>query len=193
MLFSLLQWYIIPLSNFQSLFFLFLLMQTVVFLIFYLFLFRSLSPKSLMQAVHWVSPLCLKRKRSSGFPLNKTPICNTISHFPDSVKCLFSFSLTQTLQCAPLIEAQLPWIKSLPTLYFLPILLTVSQSRAASLSPPPYVVILISCSGLVSFVLLLLTCLCCKRGGVGFNVSLQHVRDSFTSRLSSCRTFCFVA
>ncbi|GLD63724.1 uncharacterized protein AKAME5_001531900, partial [Lates japonicus] len=45
----------------------------------------------------------------------------------------------------------------------------VSQSRAASLSPPPYVVILISCSGLVSFVLLLLTCLCCKRGGVGFN------------------------
>ncbi|XP_069393674.1 uncharacterized protein lmtk3 isoform X2 [Paralichthys olivaceus] len=44
----------------------------------------------------------------------------------------------------------------------------VSQSRAASLSPPPYVVILISCSGLVSFVLLLLTCLCCKRG-VGFN------------------------
>ncbi|XP_030013356.1 uncharacterized protein lmtk3 isoform X2 [Sphaeramia orbicularis] len=45
----------------------------------------------------------------------------------------------------------------------------VSQSRVASLSPPPYVVILISCSGLVSFVLLLLTCLCCKRGGVGFN------------------------
>ncbi|XP_061530522.1 uncharacterized protein lmtk3 [Phycodurus eques] len=45
----------------------------------------------------------------------------------------------------------------------------VSQSRTASLSPPPYVVILISCSGLVSFVLLLLTCLCCKRGGVGFN------------------------
>ncbi|KAM9724223.1 uncharacterized protein lmtk3 isoform 2-T2 [Menidia menidia] len=45
----------------------------------------------------------------------------------------------------------------------------VSQTRAASLSPPPYVVIIISCSGLVSFVLLLLTCLCCKRGGVGFN------------------------
>ncbi|XP_047454873.1 uncharacterized protein lmtk3 isoform X2 [Mugil cephalus] len=45
----------------------------------------------------------------------------------------------------------------------------VSTTRAASLSPPPYVVILISCSGLVSFVLLLLTCLCCKRGGVGFN------------------------
>ncbi|XP_034466150.1 uncharacterized protein si:dkey-40m6.8 isoform X2 [Hippoglossus hippoglossus] len=44
----------------------------------------------------------------------------------------------------------------------------VSQSRTASLSPPPYVVILISCSGLVSFVLLLLTCLCCKKG-VGFN------------------------
>ncbi|XP_028325523.1 uncharacterized protein lmtk3 isoform X2 [Gouania willdenowi] len=45
----------------------------------------------------------------------------------------------------------------------------VTQSRVASLSPPPYVVIIISCSGLVSFVLLLLTCLCCKRGGVGFN------------------------
>ncbi|XP_041844576.1 uncharacterized protein lmtk3 isoform X2 [Melanotaenia boesemani] len=44
----------------------------------------------------------------------------------------------------------------------------VSQTKAASLSPPPYIVILISCSGLVSFVLLLLTCLCCKRG-VGFN------------------------
>ncbi|XP_016131176.1 uncharacterized protein [Sinocyclocheilus grahami] len=45
----------------------------------------------------------------------------------------------------------------------------VSLSRDDSLSPPPYVIILISCSGLVSFVLLLLTCLCCKRGGVGFN------------------------
>ncbi|KAJ3598587.1 hypothetical protein NHX12_002093 [Muraenolepis orangiensis] len=45
----------------------------------------------------------------------------------------------------------------------------VSQSRSSFLSPPPYVVILISCSGLVSFVLLLLTCLCCKKGGVGFN------------------------
>ncbi|XP_052474262.1 uncharacterized protein LOC128030570 isoform X2 [Carassius gibelio] len=45
----------------------------------------------------------------------------------------------------------------------------VSLSRDSSLSPPPYVIILISCSGLVSFVLLLLTCLCCKRGGVGFN------------------------
>ncbi|XP_052435518.1 uncharacterized protein LOC127975462 isoform X1 [Carassius gibelio] len=45
----------------------------------------------------------------------------------------------------------------------------VSLSRDGSLSPPPYVIILISCSGLVSFVLLLLTCLCCKREGVGFN------------------------
>lgn len=31
--------------------------------------------------------------------------------------------------------------------------------------------VLISCSGLVAFVLLLLTCLCCKRGDVGFKVS----------------------
>ncbi|KAM6910301.1 uncharacterized protein lmtk3 isoform 2-T2 [Xenentodon cancila] len=54
----------------------------------------------------------------------------------------------------------------------------VFQTRAPSLSPPPYVVIIISCSGLVSFVLLLLTCLCCKRGGVGFNVSLQHEFDN---------------
>ncbi|XP_026858898.2 uncharacterized protein si:dkey-40m6.8 isoform X2 [Electrophorus electricus] len=45
----------------------------------------------------------------------------------------------------------------------------VSVSRDSSLSPPPYVVILISCSGLVSFILLLFTCLCCKRGSVGFN------------------------
>ncbi|XP_046702509.1 uncharacterized protein lmtk3 isoform X2 [Silurus meridionalis] len=45
----------------------------------------------------------------------------------------------------------------------------VSFSRDASLSPPAYVVILVSCSGLVSFILLLLTCLCCKRGSVGFN------------------------
>uniref|UniRef100_A0A8V5GUD6 non-specific serine/threonine protein kinase n=1 Tax=Melopsittacus undulatus TaxID=13146 RepID=A0A8V5GUD6_MELUD len=34
--------------------------------------------------------------------------------------------------------------------------------------PPPYAVVLISCSGLVAFILLLLTCLCCKRGDVGF-------------------------
>ncbi|KAM9487703.1 uncharacterized protein lmtk3 isoform 1-T1 [Clarias gariepinus] len=45
----------------------------------------------------------------------------------------------------------------------------VSFSRDVSLSPPAYVVILLSCSGLVSFILLLLTCLCCKRGSVGFN------------------------
>ncbi|XP_041963996.1 uncharacterized protein lmtk3 isoform X2 [Alosa sapidissima] len=45
----------------------------------------------------------------------------------------------------------------------------VSSSSSGSLSPPPYAIILISCSGLVSFVLLLLTCLCCKRTGVGFN------------------------
>ncbi|XP_047666970.1 uncharacterized protein lmtk3 isoform X2 [Tachysurus fulvidraco] len=45
----------------------------------------------------------------------------------------------------------------------------VSFSRDVSLSPPAYVVILVSCSGLVTFILLLLTCLCCKRGSVGFN------------------------
>ncbi|XP_051845700.1 serine/threonine-protein kinase LMTK3 [Antechinus flavipes] len=33
---------------------------------------------------------------------------------------------------------------------------------------PPYAVVLISCSGLLAFVFLLLTCLCCKRGDVGF-------------------------
>ncbi|MGH0157914.1 UNVERIFIED_CONTAM: hypothetical protein FKN15_034334 [Acipenser sinensis] len=44
----------------------------------------------------------------------------------------------------------------------------VVQSRAPPLSPPPYVVVLISCSGVFSFVLLLLACMCCKRGG-GFN------------------------
>uniref|UniRef100_A0A8D2Q659 non-specific serine/threonine protein kinase n=1 Tax=Varanus komodoensis TaxID=61221 RepID=A0A8D2Q659_VARKO len=37
----------------------------------------------------------------------------------------------------------------------------------ASLAPP-YAVVLVSCSGLLAFVFLLLTCLCCKRGDVGF-------------------------
>ncbi|XP_068855409.1 LOW QUALITY PROTEIN: serine/threonine-protein kinase LMTK3-like, partial [Aphelocoma coerulescens] len=34
--------------------------------------------------------------------------------------------------------------------------------------PPPWAALLLSCSGLVAFVLLLLTCLCCKRGHLGF-------------------------
>ncbi|XP_007956302.2 serine/threonine-protein kinase LMTK3 [Orycteropus afer afer] len=33
---------------------------------------------------------------------------------------------------------------------------------------PPYAVVLISCSGLLAFIFVLLTCLCCKRGDVGF-------------------------
>ncbi|XP_051575491.1 uncharacterized protein LOC127453281 isoform X3 [Myxocyprinus asiaticus] len=60
----------------------------------------------------------------------------------------------------------------------------VSLSRDGSLSPPPYVIILISCSGLVSFVLLLLTCLCCKRGGVGFN-EFDNADGEECSRASS--------
>ncbi|XP_028836791.1 uncharacterized protein lmtk3 [Denticeps clupeoides] len=44
-----------------------------------------------------------------------------------------------------------------------------TPSRGDPLSSPPYGVLLISCSVLVSFVLFLLTCLCCKRGGVGFS------------------------
>ncbi|XP_051577808.1 uncharacterized protein lmtk3 [Myxocyprinus asiaticus] len=60
----------------------------------------------------------------------------------------------------------------------------VSLSRDGFLSPPPYVIILISCSGLVSFVLLLLTCLCCKRGGVGFN-ELDNAEGEECSRASS--------
>ena len=35
---------------------------------------------------------------------------------------------------------------------------------------PPYAVVLISCSGLLAFIFLLLTCLCCERGDVGFKV-----------------------
>lgn len=35
---------------------------------------------------------------------------------------------------------------------------------------PPYAVVLISCSGLLAFIFLLLTCLCCKRGDVRFKV-----------------------
>ncbi|XP_053307848.1 serine/threonine-protein kinase LMTK3 [Spea bombifrons] len=41
-----------------------------------------------------------------------------------------------------------------------------SQGRAPL--APPYAVVLISCSGLLAFIFLLLTCLCCKRGDVGF-------------------------
>lgn len=88
-------------------------------------------------------------------------------------------------------KQHLEFLHSSPALCLLPVL-AVSQSRAAPLSPPPYIVILISCSGLVSFVLLLLTCLCCKRGGVGFNVSLKHVRDSFTSPLFSSHSFGYI-
>ncbi|KAG8140481.1 hypothetical protein E2320_003169 [Naja naja] len=42
----------------------------------------------------------------------------------------------------------------------------LSQGRAPL--APPYAVVLISCSGLLAFIFLLLTCLCCKRGDVGF-------------------------
>ncbi|XP_072281900.1 serine/threonine-protein kinase LMTK3 isoform X2 [Pyxicephalus adspersus] len=41
------------------------------------------------------------------------------------------------------------------------------SSQRAPLAPP-YAVVLISCSGLLAFIFLLLTCLCCKRGDVGF-------------------------
>lgn len=40
---------------------------------------------------------------------------------------------------------------------------------------PPYAVVLISCSGLLAFIFLLLTCLCCKRGDVGFKVRCLRV------------------
>ncbi|XP_073728365.1 uncharacterized protein lmtk3 isoform X2 [Misgurnus anguillicaudatus] len=62
--------------------------------------------------------------------------------------------------------------------------LSLSVPERLSLSPPPYVIILISCSGLVSFVLLLLTCLCCKRGAVGFN-ELDNVEGEECSGASS--------
>lgn len=115
-------------------------------------------------------------------------LCNKISNFSDSFKCLF-FLLTDSNLTARTVLSSC--VKPFPLLSS-SFLSSVSQTRAASLSPPPYVVILISCSGLVSFVLLLLTCLCCKRGGVGFNVSLQHVRDLFTSlcRLGFVTPFC---
>lgn len=124
-------------------------------------------------------PNLLLRKHSNGFPLNKH-ICNKTFWFSEVSFFLLTYS-NLTL-CLP---KQAPIQRKSVLRPVLLVFLSVSQTRAASLSPPPYVVILISCSGLVSFVLLLLTCLCCKRGGVGFNVSLQHVRDLFTS-------FCFL-
>ncbi|XP_014447747.1 serine/threonine-protein kinase LMTK3 [Tupaia chinensis] len=47
---------------------------------------------------------------------------------------------------------------------------TVRDGFALGRAPlaPPYAVVLISCSGLLAFIFLLLTCLCCKRGDVGF-------------------------
>ncbi|XP_043935721.1 uncharacterized protein LOC122808760 [Protopterus annectens] len=42
----------------------------------------------------------------------------------------------------------------------------VPQGRA--LLAPPYAIAMISCSGLFAFIFLLITCLCCKRGDVGF-------------------------
>uniref|UniRef100_A0A8C3P9E8 non-specific serine/threonine protein kinase n=1 Tax=Chrysemys picta bellii TaxID=8478 RepID=A0A8C3P9E8_CHRPI len=49
---------------------------------------------------------------------------------------------------------------------FAPSLHGLSQGRFPL--APPYAVVLISCSGLLAFIFLLLTCLCCKRGDVGF-------------------------
>eukprot|EP00069_Balaena_mysticetus_P009712 bmy_06429T0 len=45
---------------------------------------------------------------------------------------------------------------------------------------PPYAVVLISCSGLLAFIFLLLTCLCCKRGDVGFKVILGEIFSDYT-------------
>lgn len=110
-----------------------------------------------MKTLHWIPVLCSE--------------CNA---------ALFNFSLlgicTSSLSLSLSLYGSIPQnlygciYKTLPS--FFP---SVSLSRDGSLSPPPYVIILISCSGLVSFVLLLLTCLCCKRGSVGFNVSLFGV------------------
>lgn len=163
----------------------------------FFFIFKLVSypaffpPKSLMQAVHWGSPLCPK-------PASKKTLQWIPSKQNTCVTRFYTFMIQWSLSCPShwLKPNSVPpyWsthtlnfcIKSFPPLYFLSVFHSVSQTRAASLSPPPYVVILISCSGLVSFVLLLLTCLCCKRGGVGFNVSLQHVRDLFTSLCFLC-------
>lgn len=190
MLFSLLEWYIIPLSNFNASLYFLLLIQTTVFFIFNLVSFPAFSPpnpwcKLSIGVLHCV-PKPAAKKTLQWFP-SKQNTRVTRFYTSDSVKSLFSF--TDSLNSvSPLYFC----IKYFPPLYFLPVFLSVSQTRAASLSPPPYVVILISCSGLVSFVLLLLTCLCCKRGGVGFNVSLQHVRNLFTSLCFCCFVTPFV-
>uniref|UniRef100_A0A8C4WG85 non-specific serine/threonine protein kinase n=1 Tax=Gopherus evgoodei TaxID=1825980 RepID=A0A8C4WG85_9SAUR len=60
-------------------------------------------------------------------------------------------------------------LRSLPAVFLLSFLSPLdglSQGRFPL--APPYAVVLISCSGLLAFVFLLLTCLCCKRGDVGF-------------------------
>uniref|UniRef100_A0A670K6E6 non-specific serine/threonine protein kinase n=1 Tax=Podarcis muralis TaxID=64176 RepID=A0A670K6E6_PODMU len=65
----------------------------------------------------------------------------------------------------------LKWALEKDPVSFLPLPLAspadgLSQGRAPL--APPYAVVLISCSGLLAFIFLLLTCLCCKRGDVGF-------------------------
>lgn len=52
---------------------------------------------------------------------------------------------------------------------------------------PPYAVVLISCSGLLAFIFLLLTCLCCKRGDVGFKVRCR--REFKVGRNTPARPF----
>lgn len=52
---------------------------------------------------------------------------------------------------------------------------------------PPYAVVLISCSGLLAFIVLLLTCLCCKRGDVGFKV--RRTREFRAGRDTLARPF----
>lgn len=77
MLFSLLEWYIIPLLNFNSSLYFLLLIQTIVFYLQLSFFscFFPLNPwcKLSIGVLHCVPNLPL-RKRSNGFPLNKTPM-----------------------------------------------------------------------------------------------------------------------
>lgn len=193
MLFSLLEWYILPLSNFNSSFCLLLLIQTMFLIVNLVSLPAFLPQKSLMQAVRWGPSLCpkpasKKTLQSTPFKQNTYETRFDTSLIIEASLCLLTDSNLTVCPTPPCTNTNplTCCIKSFPPLYFFPVFPSVSQSRAASLSPPPYVVIIISCSGLVSFVLLLLTCLCCKKGGVGFNVSLQHVRHFFTSLCFLC-------
>lgn len=127
--FSLLEWYILPLSNFNSSLYFLLMIQTM-FLILNLVSFPAfLPPESLMQAVHWGSPLCPKpaaKKTLQWFPFKQKHLCNKI-FYTFLIHCSLSFSphwlKPNSVPPLHLIDPQIPRLSVLnpfpPCIFFL--------------------------------------------------------------------------